>query len=122
MGRKQNQVVWNCYTKHDKGVTCNYCQKRYMVSNVNKMESHLLTCLRLPDEIRKVIREIHNKKAFDDQSSKSLSASDISDLDSSSNSAFFSSTPVPKQKNISIFFDKISNKENVSSYFRLCVI
>lgn len=122
MGRKQNQVVWDCFTKHEKGATCKFCQKRYMVANVNKMESHLIACLRVPDETRKVIREMQNKKVFDDQSSKSLSTSDISDLDSSNSSALLSSTPVPKKKNISNFFDNLSNAENVSSSLRLCML
>lgn len=122
MGKK-NQVVWDCYTTLDKGVECKYCKKKYMVGNVNKMQSHLLACLRTPDDVKKVIREISAKASFDQQTNQSLSASDdsIADLDSSMSSASSSavSTPKLKQKNMLGFIDKLTADENVRHFFRL---
>lgn len=119
MGKK-NQVVWGCYTKLEKGVECNYCKKKYMVGNVNKMQSHLLACLRTPDDVKKIIREMSAKASFDQQSNQSLSASDdsIADLDSSMSSASSSAISTPKvvQKKMFGFIDKLTAEESVRHF------
>lgn len=121
MGRKQNEMVWNCYSKLNKGVECNFCKKRYMVGNVNKMEAHLLACLQSPSEIRKTIREMKAKQTFEDEhSERSHSGSSEIDTSNSSqlqlNQSFEASTPTTSThtKNLYGFFDKITPIENVS--------
>lgn len=128
MGRKPNDLVWNCFTKlqkgSEKGVQCKYCQQKYTIGNVNKMKSHILKCLKSPLEIREEIAEAQSSH---ERSEKSLSTSASSEFDTPNTSEsqlsenVMTSTPASKQPKLSQFVDKISANENVNLLFYLTI-
>lgn len=122
MGRKPNEVVWSNYTKLDKGVQCKHCKKQYVHGNVNKMHGHLLACLHIPNELRKIVRELKDKKEFEDErpslknSSASTSETDVEASSCSSHHSSMTATspPVSKRNTLYTFLDNITDDEFVS--------
>lgn len=112
MGRPKNDDVWACFTKTPaKGVECRYCKKKYMFANVNKMESHLLTCFKCPEDMRAKIRDHAGTSNFNQTSRSGSSSSAESDC-SGRSTASPSSTKIAR-KGLYGFVDNMSARENV---------
>lgn len=116
MGRPKNEIVWNNFTKTGlgdklKGATCKHCKQSYMIANVNKMTTHLLSCFKCPDEIRvqirKYVEQSNSGKSSRNASSCSSAESECSDISGPSTSKI-------ARKGIEGYFDNISVQENVS--------
>lgn len=127
MGRKPNEIVWGNFNKLSKGVQCKHCKKQYVVGNVNKMHDHLLACLQIPADMRKIVRELREKKQFDDEHSKNSSAStsaNETDVEGNSScsqhSSIATSTPKSKRSTLFNFLDNITDDESVSLNFGIC--
>lgn len=73
MGRNKNVSVWRHFTTTNNGTECNFCKKVYKFKNVNKLESHLLSCLHCPD----MIRAQFNKKPSQTSTQGSTQSSNI---------------------------------------------
>lgn len=112
MGRPKNEVVWNCFTKSgEKGVTCKFCKKQYMIGNVNKLSAHLLVCFKCPEDVRVQIRKYAEESNFN-RSSQSAGSSSSAESDCSSRSNL--SAVKPARKGFNSFFDSMPAQENVS--------
>lgn len=114
MGRPKNEIVWNNFTKSGlgnklNGATCKHCKQSYMIANVNKMTTHLLSCFKCPEEIRVEIRKEQSSsgKSSQNVSSCSSAESECSDISAPSTSKI-------ARKGIESYFDNVSIQENVS--------
>lgn len=115
MGRPKNEVVWKNFTKSGlgdklKGATCKHCKQSYMIANVNKMTTHLLSCFKCPEEIRDQIRK-DVELSGSGKSSRNASSCSSAESDDSNISA--PSTSKIARKGIEGYFDNISVQENV---------
>jgi hypothetical protein len=53
MGRYKKIEVWKYFRGSDNNsVVCSFCDFKYKVSNVNKMENHLLRCVKCPKNVK----------------------------------------------------------------------
>lgn len=133
MGRNKNVNVWRHFTTNNEGTECNFCKKVYKSQNVNKLENHLLSCIHCPDAVKSRIgrKESHILPQTSTQVSVQSSniAENLIDNDSSSSSIAIpspqssrASTPQSSRpstptlmslKPLSMFFDRMSDQDNV---------
>jgi hypothetical protein len=133
MGRTKNVDVWRHFTTNDEGTECNFCKKMYKSKNVNKLESHLLSCLHCPDVVKLRINRKQSQILPQTSTQVSTQLSNITenlnDNESSTSSIAMSSpqssrasTPQSSRastptlmslKPLSMFFDRMSDQDNV---------
>lgn len=124
MGRSKNSIVWRNYTKKGNGVDCNFCKKSYRFANVSKMKKHSISCLHTPDTVKiRLNSEAHEKDiaplstAFEaeiDNNSSASSTMPKSPASTASTAASSSRPSTPASRSSALFFDKMTDQENVS--------
>lgn len=80
MGKKKG-VAWRFFRVEDQKVICKYCAKLYKHANVNKMEKHILSCLKCPRDLKKVLCDTGTGSSLKVHKSKCMGVGPETDID-----------------------------------------
>lgn len=127
MGRKKDDDVWNHFKKEKGGVDCNFCKQHYKSENVTKMRKHLISCFHCPENIKLRLKQMPSldenlaEKVSDSLDLAGVTTESASTTPQSSRASTphssRASTPIssrPTTPNVQRFFDRMTEKENVS--------